>query len=110
MALARTVRVNKGLRGIMRKRFLVIIIIISLVVLTGHIHFHHCSNDDEFHCPLCALLNTGLGFSLPFKLFVSLALLNMDRFDAVIKLSSGRIFANQFRAPPFYFTKQCSKK
>jgi hypothetical protein len=90
----------------MRKRFLIVIVILSLVMLAGHVHFHHCGNDDESHCPFCALLHTGLGFSLPFELSVLLAVLNMSRFNAAIKINPARIFTNQFRAPPFYFMRR----
>lgn len=91
----------------MKKRFFIIIIILSLVVLTGHIHLHHSGSDEEeAHCPFCALLHTGLGFSLPFELSVSVAVLAVSSFNVAKKIDSLRIFSNRLRAPPFYFNGQ----
>jgi hypothetical protein len=90
----------------MKKRFFIIIIILSLVVLTGHIHLRHSGSDAEDHCPFCALLHTGLGFSLPFELSVSVAVLAVSSFNAAKKIDSLRIFSNRLRAPPFYFNGQ----
>lgn len=90
----------------MRKRFFIVIIILSLVILTGHIHFHHSGDDDVSHCPFCMLLHTGLGFSLPFELSLSLTVLAAGSFNAAKKINSIRIFSNRLRAPPFYFNEQ----
>lgn len=93
----------------MRSRFLylfIVIIILSLVILTCHVHLHEHGSDDESHCPICALLNTGLNFSLPFKLFLCLAVFITIFFNAEIKINAAKIFNNQLRAPPFYFLKQ----
>lgn len=91
----------------MKKRFFIVIIILSLVFLTGHIHLHHSGSDEEKnHCPFCALLHTGFGFSLPFEPSVSLAVVAAGSFNAAKKIDSVRIFSNRLRAPPFYFNGQ----
>jgi hypothetical protein len=90
----------------MRKRFLLILItllIFSLFLLACHVHLHEHGNDDESHCPFCALLNTGLSFSLPFKLFLFLTVLTAILINAEIILIAVKIFNNQLRAPPFFF-------
>jgi hypothetical protein len=91
----------------MRKRVLflfIIIIISSLIMLTCHVFVHHqYGNDDEFHCPFCALLNTGFVSFEPFKLFVCFAIFMTIFFNAEINKNVAKIFNNQLRAPPFLF-------
>lgn len=85
----------------------IIIIIASLILLTGHVHLHAHGSDDESHCPLCALLNTGLSFSPPFNLFLGFTVLATIFFKTENKINAPKIYIKKFRAPPIPSFGQC---
>lgn len=82
-------------------RILVLIIIFSLAILVGHVHFHHHGDNEESQCPFCALLTVGLSLAIPFIPLLGLILFITIFDKSENKTYTVKFFNNHLRSPPF---------
>ena len=82
---------------------LILIAVLSLLLLSCHVHPYELGGKEDSDCPLCQILCTGLIYVPLFSFSLFFILLILGYFFSLIKSGAEQYFNCDFRAPPAEF-------